>query len=107
MIVIVEVVEESEGNNMEKRMFVCDVCGKTSDCKMTYVRKKRKEDITFVDVHFCSENCIVEYYTKWAKEIWARQESMRCRWSGKECDYEGVGGKGYCERCAREYSGTR
>lgn len=37
MIVIVEVVEESGGNNMEKRMFVCDVCGKTSDCKMTYV----------------------------------------------------------------------
>ena len=33
--------------------------------------------------------------------------SVRCRWSGKECDYEGVGGKGYCEGCAREYSGTR
>lgn len=43
----------------------------------------------------------VEWYTKWD------EESVRCRWSGKECDYEGVGGKGYCEGCAREYSGTR
>ena len=53
------------------------------------------------------ESMKVEWYTKWDKEIWARQESVKCRWSGKECDYEGVGGKGYCEGCAREYSGTR
>ena len=53
------------------------------------------------------ESMKVVWYTKWDEEIWARQESVRCRWSGKECDYEGVGGKGYCEGCAREYSGTR
>jgi hypothetical protein len=108
---------------MEKVILICDECG----CEIennTYttvynlngvviserVSATRTEQVnidTYSRLHFCSKDCIEQFFHNLARGIWNAKYPITCLYTKGLCDYKGPDGKGYCEGCAREYSGTR
>lgn len=103
---------------MEKRVYVCDECGcdiendtyaavynlnKVAITEYNSSTKSIQETIdTFAKLHFCSKECIEQFFRNIARDIWDAKYPITCPYTNGLCDYTGPEGKGYCEGCARE-----
>ena len=108
---------------MEKTILICDECeceienpayvavynlNKVVITECVSATRTQQDNIdTYSKLHFCSKDCIEQFFLNLARDIWDAKYPIICPYTKGLCDYEGPEGKGYCEGCTRETEETR
>ena len=103
---------------MEKIILICDECGceiknptyttvynlnKVVITEYVLATRTEQDNIdTYSKLHFCSKDCIEQFFLNLARGIWNAKYPITCPYTKGLCDYRGPEGKGYCKGCARE-----